>query len=318
MLERAGVGLNSRRVHSALVGKGIAAHVRPVGVLRQVAELVDQMRGFREMPKSLGGHALVAHLELQGGQDGRQVRVSGPLAVAVHRPLDEAGARVHGGERIGHPAFGVVVRVDPDLGTVTERLGDGAGGLGHLRRQARAVGVAQRHVLRPGGDGRPQALERVLGILAPRVEEVLGVVDDALAPPDEIADRIGDHAQVLGARDLGDLVQVQRPGLADQGAYRREAVGQLSQGGVVLGCHAAAAGHAERADVRTLQLDAREQPEQLGILRVGADESGLDEVDTEPVERLHHPHLLRCRQGHPLPLHAVAQGRVVELYKLRR
>src|SRR5580692_8686873 len=46
-------------------------------------------------------------------------------------------------------------------------------------------------------------------------EEVLGVVDDALAGADEEGDRLLDHAQVLVAVDLDDLLEMQHPGLAD-------------------------------------------------------------------------------------------------------
>ena len=51
--------------------------------------------------------------------------------------------------------------------------------------QAGAVGVAERHVLGPGGDRGAQALERVAGVVAVGVEEVLGVVDHPLALPRE-------------------------------------------------------------------------------------------------------------------------------------
>ena len=58
---------------------------------------------------------------------------------------------------------------------------------------------------------------------------------------------------------------------------------------------------------------AREQPEQLELLGVGAGEPGLDEVQAELVEPMGDAQLLPGRQGHALPLHPVAQGGVVEL-----
>ena len=63
-----------------------------------------------------------------------------------------------------------------------------------------------------------------------------------------------------------------------------------------------------------LELDLGEHLEELGLLRVGAGEAGLDEVDSEPVERLDDAHLLLRRERHAVALHAVAKGRVVELY----
>src|SRR3954451_3287309 len=104
------------------------------------------------------------------------------------------------------------------------------------------------------------------------------------------------------------------PRLADERADRCEALGELAKSRILLGGDAAAARHAERAHLGALELHAAQQREQLRVLGVRTDEPGLDQVDAQPVERLHHPRLLGCRQGHPLSLHAVTQGRVVELY----
>ena len=68
--------------------------------------------------------------------------------------------------------------------------------------------------------------ERVVAVVGVAVEEVLGVVDHALARADEEGDRFGDHPQVLVAIDLDDLVEVQRPGLAHERADRGEAVSE--------------------------------------------------------------------------------------------
>ena len=73
----------------------------------------------------------------------------------------------------------------------------------------------------------------------------------------------------------------------------------------------APAGHAEGAHVG-LQPLVLEPREQLGLLRVGGREAGLDERDPEVVEDVRHPDLLVHRQRHPLPLHPVAQGGVVD------
>ena len=94
----------------------------------------------------------------------------------------------------------------------------------------------------------------------------------------------------------------------------RRAADQVAQRRVLLGGDAAPAGHPEGADLRLLELDVGEQREELGLLRVRAREAGLDEADAEPVERLDDAHLLGRRERHALALHAVAEGRVVELY----
>ena len=182
-----------------------------------------------------------------------------------------------------------------------------------LAGQGRAVRVAQDDALGAAGDRGPQAAQRVLAIVAPAVEEVLGVVDDALALRDEERDGLLDHREVVLAVDADDLLQVQTPGLAHDRADGREAVGQHPQGGIGVRRQVAAPGHPERRDLRGLELLAGEQAEELDLLRVRRREPGLDEVQAEPVEGVRHAQLLRCRQRQPLTLHPVAQGGVVEL-----
>ena len=147
---------------------------------------------------------------------------------------------------------------------------------------------------------------------ATHVEEVLRVVDDGLALGHEEADRVGDHAQVLVAVDAHDLLEVQAPGLADERADGRERAGEQAERLVVLGGDVAPARHTERGDLRVAESLAREQAEQLGLLRVRRREAGLDEADAELVEHVRDAQLLGRGQRHALPLHAVAQGAVVD------
>src|SRR5262249_41243009 len=72
--------------------------------------------------------------------------------------------------------------------------------------------------------------------------------------------------------------------------------------------------HAEGADLGLVELYVLERLEQLELLRVGAGEPGLDELDSQLVELADHSDLLLRGQGHALALHAVAQSRVVEEY----
>jgi hypothetical protein len=141
---------------------------------------------------------------------------------------------------------------------------------------------------------------------------VLGVVDHPLALGGQEGDRVGDHAQVLLGVDAHDLLQVQRPGLADERADGREGGCEQPQRRVLVGAGVAPARHAERAHVGREAL-AREALEQLLLLRVRGREAGLDEGDAEVVEQVRDAHLLLGRERHPLPLHPVAQGGVVDL-----
>jgi hypothetical protein len=109
---------------------------------------------------------------------------------------------------------------------------------------------------------------------------------------------------------------VELPGLADEAAHGRERVGEQAQRGVVLRRDVAPARHAERHDLGVGERLALEQAEELLLLGVRRGEAGLDEVPAEPVDRVGHAQLLLHREGHALALHAVAQGRVEDLYLL--
>ena len=69
------------------------------------------------------GEALVAELELQVGDDRREVGVARALAEAVQRALHVTGAGAHRGHRVGDRAAGVVVAVDADHDVARRRGG---------------------------------------------------------------------------------------------------------------------------------------------------------------------------------------------------
>jgi hypothetical protein len=206
--------------------------------------------------------------------------------------------------------------VDAELDGVAE-LGDHRRGrVGHRGRQRRAVGVAERQVLRAGLGRRPQAAQRVARVVGVGVEEVLGVVDHPLALAAQERDRVGDHPQVLLRVDARHLLEMQRPRLADERADRREALGEHAQPGVLGGGAVLASRHPERRDLGVLERLAGQRLEQRLLLRVRAGEARLDQVDAKIVERMRDTDLLVRRQRHPLPLHTVAEGGVVEEYLL--
>ena len=175
--------------------------------------------------------------------------------------------------------------------------------------------VSQRQTTpAPASAAATTVTQRVLAVVAPAVEEVLGVVHDALALRDEEPHRVVDHAQVLVAAHVQHLAQVQAPRLADDGHVAREDLGEHAQVVVGLRRHAFAPRHAERDQLRVAQRLVLHAPEELDFLRVGCREPALDEADTEPVELVRDAHLLLDGDRHALLLHAVPQGGVVELY----
>jgi hypothetical protein len=219
-------------------------------------------------------------------------------------------AGAHSGQRVRHAALRVVVAVDADRHV--ERGDDRGGRRLDLVRERRAVGVAQRHPGRPGLGGGARAAQGVLLVVAPGVEEVLGVVDDGLPLAYEERDGVGDHREVLVAADPHDLLEMQAPRLADERADRCERVGEQAQRLVVLRGDVAPPRHPERGDLRGPERLARQQLEQLRLLGVGGGEAGFDQRDAELVEDVRDAHLLLGRERHPLPLHSVAQGAVVD------
>ena len=188
------------------------------------------------------------------------------------------------------------------------------GRLGDLRRQRRAVGVAQGDRLGARAGRRAQAVQRVAGVVAVAVEEVLGVVDDALA---RLRRRKATDSAIMArfsARSTRTTFsRCRRPRLADDRAHRREAVGEHAQAVVLGGRHAAPARHAEGGDVGVLEALLGQQLEELELLGVRRREAGLDEVDAELVELARDAHLLGRRQREAGALHAIAQRGVVEL-----
>ena len=145
VLERRRVDVDARHVHAALVGERVAPDVRLVGIGGEVEHLVEEMRGLGERRELLLGHALVAELQLEVGDDRDQVRVSAAFPVAVHRPLDVNRSAIDAGERARHPAAGVVVAVDPDLrarsgrGPRRPRRSRRRSGAGACRRSCRST-----------------------------------------------------------------------------------------------------------------------------------------------------------------------------------
>ena len=260
--------------------------------------------------------ALVAQLELQRGQDRDQVGVAAALAVAVHRPLDQPRAGVDGGERVGDPALGVVVGVDADLDALAERRRRRRRSPRRSGRQAGAVRVAEGDVLGAGGDRGAQALERVAGVVAPAVEEVLGVVDRPACPAarqkateSAIIARFSSRetlvtfsrcrAQVLPTR-VHDRARSSRPARAapDRPRRRRRAGGSCRRRRRARCSSSTSASSSKSSASFGLELG-----KPASMKWTPSRSSACDDAD-----------LLGGRQRHALALHAVAQGRVVELY----
>jgi hypothetical protein len=237
-------------VHPALVRERIAPDVGLVGIGCEVEQLIDEVRCLSQQRELVVLETVVAELQLEVGDDRHQVGVAGPLAVAVHGALDMARANLNRGDRVSDAALRVVVTVDSDAHVAIERRRGRACRGGDLRRQRRSVGVAEHDRLGPGFSCRSQTGDRVVGLGAPAVEEVLGVVDHPLALAAQEIDRVGDHPQVLGAVDLDEFLEVERPRLADDRADRRDGLREQRKGRIGARAHVTPTRHSEGSDLR--------------------------------------------------------------------
>ena len=116
------------------------------------------------------------------------------------------------------------------------------GGGGHA-----AVGVAEDERLGAGAGGGGEALEGVVGVAGKAVEEVLGVEEDGLAEPAEVADGVGDHGEVFLVAGLEDALDLVLAGLAHEGDARGLGGDHALDVGVGLAGESGAAGAAEGA-----------------------------------------------------------------------
>jgi len=82
---------------------------------------------------------------------------------------------------------------------------------------------------------------------------VLGVEQHALVVADEKRDRLGDHLQVLLARDAHDLLDMERRGLADQRAHGCKGLREDPQSLIGVRVDTAPARHPERDDLSGLE-----------------------------------------------------------------
>ena len=226
----------------------------------------------------------------------------------MHRPGP------HRGQRVGHPAAGVVVQVDADVAVHVGH--DGRHRLGDVGGQGAAVGVAQHHRRGARGGRGLQHPQAELGIVAIAVEEVLGVEEHPLARAHQELHRVGHHGHSLieaGLQRLGDVVV---PALADDANRRRSRRGQVGQHLVGVHPSPGPAGGAEGDQLADLQVELGAGPlEELVVLGVGAGPATLDACHAETVELLGDAQLVVDGERDALKLGAVAQGGVVDLHR---
>ena len=282
VLERARVGGDAGDVHAALVGERVAPDVGLIVVRREVQELVEEVRGRGQRVQLLGAHALVAELELQVGDQGRQVGVAAALAVAVLGALDlgraghdprQACWRRRSRRRRGS-GFRSSRRCRPSSPTTASIASRDP------VRQRAAVGVAAGDRLRAGLGGRAQARQRsTRGRRRSRRRSARRRRSTRLPAPTRNAI---DSAIIRRFSARSTLTTFSRcrlqvlPTSVQTGAKQSA---RTCSAGSSCGAHVAPAGHPEGRDLGVLEALAGQQLEELELLGVGAREAGLDQVD---------------------------------------
>ncbi len=296
-----------------LVGEGAPADEGAKRDRPDVRDFAHVVREVRQLPQRCHRDARPVHLELEVRDDGGQIGVPAPLAVAVDRSLDHRHARLNGRDGVGHGETAVVVGVDAEAFG-----GDDLRHLLHGRRQIvgerSAVRVAQDDPVRPGGKGRLQGREGVGGVSPVPVEEMLRVEDHLLAPSLQKGDRVADDCEVFLEGDPEDLGDVEVPALpedGDGGCFRLEEGLEVP---AVFGAEPRFAGAPEGGQPGVTEGDFLRHLEEAGVLGVGARPSPLDVVESHLVKPPGDPQLLLGREIDVFPLRAVPQGRVVDEY----
>ena len=220
-------------VDARLVGEGVAADDRLVGLDDEAGQVADQAAGGRDL---LRGHAAGEVRELrrpraQRHDDLFQRGVAGPLAEPVDGHLDLSRAGLDGGQRVGRGQAEVVVAVDADDGARSDPFDDRA----DERPELRWDGVADRvGDVDRGGTGVDDRLVDAQQELRVGARGILGgeldlrIRAERLAPVADPLDRGGERLLAGGAelvlevdvarrdedvevRSLGDADGLDRP-----------------------------------------------------------------------------------------------------------
>ena len=247
--------------------------------------------------------------------DGEQVGVAGPLAVAVGGALHVRRARLDGGDRVGHRAAGVVLAVDAE---------PEAGAVRRPRRRPRRCRSGSMPPLvshstatsAPASTAASSTRSAVSGSNAVAVEEVLGVEEDPPALGRQEGDGVGDHRAVLGDVGAQRPLDVPAVGLRDQRDDRAPRVQQRPDLRVVARPSSRPCGSRRTRRARRAAAPARRPRRGRRTRCPWACAPGQPpsmKPDPQRVEVAGDGELVGHRVADPLPLGAVAQRRVVDV-----
>src|SRR5690606_25445728 len=205
----------------------------------------------------------------------------------------------------------IVLGVDPDR--MVDSPKDVDDDLFDLPWQAAAVRVAPDEAFGAPALGCLEAGQCVGRICPETIEEMLGVVEDPSLLAHEEGDALLDHSEVRVEAGTQDFRDVERPGLPEDGAYRRAGVDQGLEVPVFLREGASASRRAEGGDRCVLPGEVPSSLEELCVLGIGAGPTAFDEGDTELIQTLGDTQFVLGGEADPLALAAVTKGGVVDV-----
>ncbi len=153
-------------VDPRFVGERVPADDRLVGLDREAGQVADQPAGGGQLLRrdTRAERRELGRSRAQGHDDLFERGVAGPLAEAVDRHLDLAGAGLDRGERVGRRQAQVVVAMDADRGLVADERDDALDERPELRRDGVADRVRDVDRRGTGLDDRLVDLEQVVDV----------------------------------------------------------------------------------------------------------------------------------------------------------
>jgi len=295
---------------ASLVRKSAPPHERPRHQGRNVGHIADIQGKIRELPDRSHRQAAHFHFDLQIGNHGDQIGVSGPLAVAVDRSLNDSDAFAHRRKRIGNGQAAVVVGVNAGLlhwnngGCFAQ---DGA----HFMRHGPAVRVAENDPVRARVESGPDHLEGIPGVVFVAVKKMLRVKKHLFAPGLHAGDGIADHGQIFFQRHFQNIGNVKIPGLAEDRNGRGFGPNQRLEVGAMIGPDARLSGRAECGQFRIFKLHRFGHFKKAHVLGVGTGPAAFNVMKMDVIQTPGDPQLFFGGKGDLLPLRAVAERCIV-------
>eukprot|EP00963_Diacronema_lutheri_P005025 scaffold370_cov349-Pavlova_lutheri.AAC.10 len=244
-------------VDPPFVCKSRAANVRIGFGRRLVADVCNRVRKvckFREPPFR---HARHAHLQLQVGCDGDEIRVPGPFSDSVDAALHDRCPGPHRCQAIRNCHSRVIVRVNsysysfPRCQCFDHHCSD----LFNIPRQTPSIRFAQHHRINPGFRCSFETFHRIFWVVFETIEEMFCVQHDLLPVGFEVGDAVAYHVQIFFSGRVEHVYHLFGPGLCHHGDDGSLAIQQRLDVRIILAPHILPPRGSESGQFRHVRTD---------------------------------------------------------------